>query len=346
MSGIFISYASEDREKAEMLAHALEQKGWPVWWDRLIPFGKSFDEVIEENLARAGCVLVLWTKVSVESTWVRYEASEAAAREVLIPVLFEPDVKIPLEFRLLQAVNLCDWRATAEHREFDALVAQIADRLKSAGSADAQHAVERTMSASLSRPKVGRRVAGVIVGIAAGVIAGVKGVFSRARSVRQKASPSPRSGHLCDARKHWLDPNWKRCPYCEGEKTAYARPATSIGTPLSGPAPVEPIFLGVTAPPACRPGDQFNPVLATYAESVRASTQAKLERLGGKGAVPLLDLAPDRQVGWKIGAPITVRVTVTHADVDPAQRTFEWNGRENLAAFTVRVHQDAQGLCD
>ena len=143
MSGIFISYASEDRDKAEMLAHALEQKGWPVWWDRQIPFGKSFDEVIEENLARAGCVLVLWTKVSVESRWVRSEASEAAAREVLIPVLFEPDVKIPLEFRLLQAVNLCEWHPDAEHRDFNALVVQIADRLQSARSADSPHGEAR-----------------------------------------------------------------------------------------------------------------------------------------------------------------------------------------------------------
>jgi TIR domain-containing protein len=162
MSGIFISYASEDREKAEMLAHALEQKGWPVWWDRQIPFGKSFDEVIEENLARAGCVLVLWTKVSVESRWVRSEASEAAARDVLIPVLFEPDVKIPLEFRLLQAVNLCDWRATAQHRAFDALVAQIADRLKSAGSADAQQAGARAGAETDVQRQAARRKQAVL----------------------------------------------------------------------------------------------------------------------------------------------------------------------------------------
>ena len=70
MSGIFISYANEDRQKAEVLAHALEQKGWSVWWDRKIPFGQSFDQVIEANLTSAKCVLVLWTKTSVESRWV------------------------------------------------------------------------------------------------------------------------------------------------------------------------------------------------------------------------------------------------------------------------------------
>jgi TIR domain len=155
MSGIFISYASQDREKAEVLARALEQKGWPVWWDRQIPFGKSFDQEIEDNLAKAKCVLVLWTRVSVDSRWVRSEASEAAARGVLVPVLFEPDVKIPLEFRLLQAVNLSDWHVNADHREFAALVAQIADMLGAATPAEAggDEGGSRS-SAELQRPKI------------------------------------------------------------------------------------------------------------------------------------------------------------------------------------------------
>jgi hypothetical protein len=99
----------------------------------------------------------------------------------------------------------------------------------------------------------------------------------------------------------------------------------------------------VTAPRTCLPGQQFNAVLAAYVEAARASAQAKLERLGGVGAVPLMDIPPDRQSGWIVGAPVTVRVTATHADIEPAERSFEWNGRENLAAFTVRVHDNAPG---
>jgi hypothetical protein len=105
----------------------------------------------------------------------------------------------------------------------------------------------------------------------------------------------------------------------------------------------EPVLLGVTAPRSCLPGGQFNAVLAAYVEAARASAQAKLERLGGAGAMPLMDIPPDRQSGWIVGAPVTVRVTASHADVEPAERSFEWNGRENLAAFTVRVHDNAPG---
>src|SRR5512145_309482 len=135
MVRIFISYASEDRQSAERLAHVLAENGFAVWWDRKIPLGSSFDQVIEENLAQADCVLVLWTASSVHSRWVRAEASEAAAREVLIPVLMEPELRIPLEFRLLQAANLSDWSGDTQHAEFSTLLAHITAIGSRAGAA-------------------------------------------------------------------------------------------------------------------------------------------------------------------------------------------------------------------
>jgi hypothetical protein len=135
--GIFISYAAEDRERAKALAHALEQRGWPVWWDRKIRLGESFDEAIEQALSDSRCVLVLWTKASTASRWVRSEASEAAARGVLIPVLLEPDVRIPLEFKLLQAANLGDWHDDPAHPEFQGLIAHIEAMLGAAGGSGA-----------------------------------------------------------------------------------------------------------------------------------------------------------------------------------------------------------------
>ena len=152
MTQIFISYASEDREHAKALAQLLEGLGFSTWWDRKIPFGKAYDEVIAESLAAAKCVLVLWTGTSVESRWVRSEASEAAAREVLIPVLIETGVKIPLEFRLLQAADLSQWQGNLEYPELKTLVAQIETRLASdAAPASAQRDAQTRKALSARR---------------------------------------------------------------------------------------------------------------------------------------------------------------------------------------------------
>jgi TIR domain/PDZ domain len=128
MADIFISYASKDRACAEMLAQALGARGWSIWWDREIPLGKSFDEVIEEALADCRCVVVLWSAVSIASEWVRNEASEAKRRGILIPVFIEA-VEAPLAFRLLNGADLRDWRGDAEHGEFQRLVVRVAELL-------------------------------------------------------------------------------------------------------------------------------------------------------------------------------------------------------------------------
>jgi len=124
VSDIFVSYASADRDRARAIAQALTESGWSVWWDRTIPPGKQFDEVIEEALDAARCVVVLWSKASVASTWVKTEAAEAMRRKILVPVLIE-DVKIPLEFRRLQAADLSHWNGEKAHEELQKFFASI-----------------------------------------------------------------------------------------------------------------------------------------------------------------------------------------------------------------------------
>jgi hypothetical protein len=133
MSDIFISYASEDRARVEPLAEALEAQGWSVWWDRIIPAGKDFEQVIEEAIDGARCVVVVWSEKSVTSRWVRTEADEGANRQALVPVLID-EVKIPLAFRRIQAANLVGWRRSAPHVGFDQLVRDIAGLLGTAST--------------------------------------------------------------------------------------------------------------------------------------------------------------------------------------------------------------------
>jgi TIR domain len=122
---IFLSYASQDRAKAKILAEALERKGWLVWWDRRIPPGKRFEEVISEALNGAKCVVVLWSDASLKSDWVKEEAAEGARREILLPALID-NVEVPLGFRRIQAAHLAGWKPETPDPEFEQLVQSIA----------------------------------------------------------------------------------------------------------------------------------------------------------------------------------------------------------------------------
>jgi hypothetical protein len=133
MTDIFISYAREDKERAELLSNAFSRQGWSVWWDREIPPGQSFDEMIENALHSARCVIVLWSKDSVLSRWVKTEAAEGAARGILIPVLMDK-VQIPLEFKRIEAADLSDWQGTTSHFEFDQLLKTVAGVLSGSTS--------------------------------------------------------------------------------------------------------------------------------------------------------------------------------------------------------------------
>jgi hypothetical protein len=73
VADIFVSYASEDRERVAPIAAFLESQGWTVWWDRRLDAGTSFDREIERELDAASCVLVS----AVNSRWLAARIPEA-----------------------------------------------------------------------------------------------------------------------------------------------------------------------------------------------------------------------------------------------------------------------------
>ena len=137
MTDVFISYASEDRERAREVASALETRGWSVWWDRKIVVGQPFDQVIEHELETAKCVVVLWSKDSILSEWVKNEAAVAAERGVLVPALID-NVKLPLEFRRKQTADLIGWDGAPSHGGFQALCEGVATKANITGVARGQ----------------------------------------------------------------------------------------------------------------------------------------------------------------------------------------------------------------
>jgi WD40 repeat protein len=115
---VFVSYGRGDREIAHRLARELDSAGFTVWWDRDIDIGVPYDRVIERALVDASCVVVLWSADSIESDWVRAEADEGRRRGILVPALIEP-VAPPLQFRLLETVDLSGWTDGVTSPAFD-----------------------------------------------------------------------------------------------------------------------------------------------------------------------------------------------------------------------------------
>lgn len=132
MSDVFISYAREDRATAEAMAQALQAAGLTVWWDRVIPPGRQFDEVIEEALDASRCVVVLWSVASAASKWVKAEAGEALAQDKLVPAMVAPGLRLPLEFRRVQAADLTAWRPGEPSAELDAFCQAVAAQVAAA----------------------------------------------------------------------------------------------------------------------------------------------------------------------------------------------------------------------
>jgi hypothetical protein len=124
MADIFVSYAREDFEAAEQLAVAMEERGWSVFWDRRIPAGRRFADVIEQQLALARCVIALWSKASNESDWVLDEAEYARKRNILTPARIE-EVEPPWGFRRINAADLIGWKGDTQHAGFQRLLEDI-----------------------------------------------------------------------------------------------------------------------------------------------------------------------------------------------------------------------------
>jgi formylglycine-generating enzyme required for sulfatase activity len=124
MADIFISYAREDLERVRPIVKLIEGAGWSVFWDRTIPAGNTWRQYIGKALDEAKCVVVVWSKSSVESDWVIEEADDGRKRRILIPITIE-DVILPLGFRSIQHEDLRDWKGDFEHPRAKSLVKSI-----------------------------------------------------------------------------------------------------------------------------------------------------------------------------------------------------------------------------
>jgi hypothetical protein len=127
---VFLSYAHEDVAVAQSIAERIGREKLSVFWDRTIPVGFTWDQIVEEAIDAAKCVVVLWSPAARNSEWVRIEATEGAERRILAPALVA-ETKIPLRFRQIQAADLIGWSPEAQDTPgMHALLAAIRRCLK------------------------------------------------------------------------------------------------------------------------------------------------------------------------------------------------------------------------
>ena len=86
MADIFITYARADRALAEALANDLTARGYSVWWDAELVGADDFTDVIFEALRQARAAIVIWTRTSAKSRFVRDESRYALHLNKLIAV--------------------------------------------------------------------------------------------------------------------------------------------------------------------------------------------------------------------------------------------------------------------
>lgn len=150
MASVFLSYDREDLEFARPVANALEKDGHSVWWDRHIKGGAQYAKEIEQALSAADAVVVLWSKHSLESAWVRDEAAAGRDSGRLVPVSLD-SAEPPLGFRQYQTINLSGWKGRGTSVQLRTLIEAV-DAL-GADKTEAAPIVVQKIEAGAAAPK-------------------------------------------------------------------------------------------------------------------------------------------------------------------------------------------------
>jgi len=121
---IFVSYSSQDRKWVGKLVGQLESHGYLVSWDRKIQAGDDFSNRISAAIESTPCVLVVWSKASISSNWVRDEATVARDSGKLVPVSIEGTTP-PLGFRQIHTIDMSAWSGLSHAAPFDEIIVAI-----------------------------------------------------------------------------------------------------------------------------------------------------------------------------------------------------------------------------
>jgi hypothetical protein len=198
MTDVFISYAREDRARAEQVAQALNNAGLEAFWDSEIPPGQTWADYIENKLGTCKALVVLWSEHSTKSQWVREEARMAKESKKLIPAMLDA-TPAPFGFGEVQGADLSTWNGQADHPEWRRFLSAVAgaagkSAAVSAASAPPRAGLQPIMSAPAPSSSVAEKKGmpgwawALIAVVATIVVLGVIGNMSSARQQQQQAA--------------------------------------------------------------------------------------------------------------------------------------------------------------
>ncbi len=118
---VFLSYASASRDRAGLLAKAVQADGFDVWWDHAVLPGDDYREKTEAALAEADLAIVCWTPAACGSDWVLSEADDARLRDILVPVRLGA-CQIPKPFDRIFTSDLSNWLGDRQSPKYVRLI--------------------------------------------------------------------------------------------------------------------------------------------------------------------------------------------------------------------------------
>lgn len=173
-----MSYSRSDRESVLPIINALSERGHSVWWDGLLEGGDRFSQVTETALETSDVVLVMWTKTSINSHWVRDEATRGRDRGRMLSVSLD-GAEPPLGFRQIQYVDLSGRGDPTKRGRFAEVLAAL-DKVESKAGTDLNFAAANSSIApgDFSRRSALMLGAGGVVAAGAGIAFWQFGAFA------------------------------------------------------------------------------------------------------------------------------------------------------------------------
>lgn len=185
---VFMSYAAQDRKTAKKIANRLSRAGFTVWWDQQALSGEEIASVLDDEIATAQVIIVLWSTHSISSYWVKSHARTGLETSRLISVRIDEAIP-PHPFNQMRTLNLRGWsgRWTSQFKALVGVIREIAGPVM-AGQGASRSSPPPPRSRKRRWISIGALASFAIVSL--GLIANIGGLISWVNGARADAEIS------------------------------------------------------------------------------------------------------------------------------------------------------------